>query len=227
MQIEKIITLKNYLLHLLSFDNHKKIRSKILKKSKEIKTYNYNSYYFYQSLSSINLKGLRDSKSRVNRLKLNNFIENKNILDIGTNIGSIIFELNEIYNHATGIEYSENLIDIANILKSYLKKSKTEFICADFLTHNFKNKFDIILSLANHHTFDKGINNTSLYFSKIDSLLNNKGILVFESHSPNYLNDYDEIFSEYLNKYKLIGFGIYEFGNIFDRGRKFALLKKN
>ena len=37
-----------------------------------------------------------------------------------------------------------------------------------FNTFDFKEKFDVVLSLANHSTFDKGISDTKFYFKKLN-----------------------------------------------------------
>ena len=88
--------------------------------------------------------------------------------------------------------------------------------------------FDVVLSLANHSTFDKGIDDTNLYFKKIDKLLKNNGILVLESHSPLYEppKNFEEIVNKYCKNYKILRNGIYKFGNFYDLNRKFYILKK-
>ena len=103
------------------------------------------------------------------------------------------------------------------------------FYPEDFLEIKLENKYDLILSLANHSTYDKGISNTKLYFEKIHSLLNNNGILVIESHHPKYedLTNFKKIIIDNFNKdLKIIKKGKYQFNNFYDDGREFYILHK-
>ena len=82
--------------------------------------------------------------------------------------------------------------------------------------------------MANHSTFDKGIDDPEPYFNKIYSLLNKNGILIIESHNPLY--EKSEIYLELIKNleigYETIEFGKYDFGNFYDRNRLFHILKK-
>ena len=50
-----------------------------------------------------------------------------------------------------------------------------------------KKKFEVVLSLANHDTYDMNTKyNLDEYFKKISNLLVNSGILIFESHPEAY-----------------------------------------
>ena len=132
------------------------------------------------------------------------------------------------YNHAVGIEYNNILIDVANTTKNYLKINNIDFICEDFLKKDFKgDKFDIIFSLANHSTFDKGIENTKEYFLKVFSLLKQDGILIFKSHHPQYENveKFNKIKESLLKFFTIQKEGIYESKNFFDNGRRYLFLK--
>ena len=42
------------------------------------------------------------------------------------------------------------------------------------MKYNFEKKFEVILSLANHSTFDKGIDDTNYYFEKVQKNLGRK-----------------------------------------------------
>ena len=158
----------NYYKDFLKFDKHRKIRKTILNKIinpklKEDK-YDYGEGYFYQSLEKINLSGLRNTLKRIEELELSKYTKNKSVLDIGTNSGFVLTQTEQNFSNAIGIDYNKSLIDVANICKEYLELEKLEFICNDFLEHNFNKKFDIILSLANHHTFDQTLQHTLLLF---------------------------------------------------------------
>ena len=137
--------------------------------------------------------------------------------------------MSENYLEAIGIDYNPKLINIANMIKNYKKKYKTKFICGNFLNYEFNKIFDIIFSFANHSTFDKGINDTELYFAKIKNILSPGGLLLLESHSPLYEkpSDFKNIISHIQEDYSILENGIYYFGNFYDQKRAFYILKKN
>lgn len=230
MKIVKFINLYHKFLHLINFDKHRNFRQELLKlnKSKAQDLYDYGEGMFYQSISIIKLYGLRNSKKRIKKIKLNNYLLNKTVLDIGTNIGAIPISSAKNFKECIGIDHNPDVIEIANKVKDYLQIKDLRFICADFLKLRFQQKFELILSLANHSTFDKGINDTNKYFEKIYDLLSDNGILILESHSPLYENpnSYMEIVNNLKRNYKIIDSGKYDFGNYYDRNRIFHIMKK-
>jgi SAM-dependent methyltransferase len=203
----------------------------LIKNNKNTDLYDYGEGYFYQSLNRINLSGLRDTRYRVDILNLKEITKNKIILDIGCNSGFVLHEMQNNFNKAVGIDYNKQLIDVADAVKEYFKIDNMEFICDDFLKcENLNNKkFDIIFSLANHSTYDNGINDTKSYFLKVFDLLEKNGILIFESHHPQYENDekFNEIKKNLLTMYTLVKEGTYLNKNFYDKNRRFLLLKKN
>lgn len=231
MKLAKILSSFNLIIHKLSFDKHKSIRTTIIDSIRNNRNdlYDYGEGFFYQSIPAINLKGLRNTKKRIDELNLNKYLENKSFLDIGTNAGSIPLSLEGNFNNGVGIDYNPSLIKIAQIIQNYLGINNLEFICDDFLKFEFNKKFDVILSLANHSTFDKGLNNVDQYFEKLNSLLNQNGILILESHNPLYEKhkSFMEIVEKLKNNYEIIDKGIYKFGNFYDQNRIYFILKKN
>ena len=117
---------------------------------------------------------------------------------------------------------------MANTAKNYLNIKNINFKTENFASNKINEKFDIVLSLANHHTFDEGISLTENYFKKIINLLNINGMLVLESHHPQI--ESLEKFMQYINSLKIY-FDIeriikYKTDNFFDNGRSLAILKK-
>ena len=229
MKISKIFSFFNFVHHKLIY-NHKSIRNKIYNIVKQNKNnlYDYGEGFFYQSVPPISLKGLRDTKKRIRKLNLDNYLKNSTFLDIGTNIGSIPLSLNNEFIFGIGIDHNETTIEVAQTIQKYLNIKKIEFISGDFLNYEFNKTFDVILSLANHSTFDEGIKNTELYFNKIYSLLNKNGILIIESHNPLYEKSeiYLQIIKDLEVYYDTIEHGKYDFGNFYDKNRLFHILKK-
>lgn len=229
MKTSRILSYFNFIHHKLNF-NHKSIRNRLCQIINQNKNelYDYGEGFFYQSVPPISLKGLRDTKKRINKLKLNFYLKNSTFLDIGTNIGSIPLSLNIEFLFGVGIDHNETTINVAKKIQEYLEIKNIEFISEDFSKYKFNIKFDVILSLANHSTFDKGIDDPELYFDKIYNLLNKNGILIIESHNPLY--EKNEIFLKLIKNlevnYETIEYGIYDFGNFYDRNRLFYILRK-
>jgi ubiquinone/menaquinone biosynthesis C-methylase UbiE len=230
MRLVTILNFYNKFFHYIYFDNHRNFRSKIIKinKAKDKIFYDYGESFFYQSVPDVNLRGLRDTKKRIEKLNLNKYLNDKVVLDIGTNIGAIPITANQVFKKCLGVDHNTDAIKIALEVKKYLQLNKIEFFVCDFLEHNFDEKFDVILSLANHSTFDKGIKDTNKYLKKISDILNIDGILVFESHSPLYEDpkSYLELVEQLKKNFKVIETGKYEFGNFYDKNRIFHILKK-
>lgn len=212
---------------------HKSIRKEINKilKSQDKNFFDYGFGYFYQSINQINVSGLRNTKKRCKCYQLENFVQNSNqILDIGSNVGSIIFEIYNIEKKFIGIEYNQTLIQVSQKIQEYLNFKNIEFICKDFLKFETKNKFDLILSLANHTTFDKGIKSSELYFNKVLDLLDNNGTVLIESHHPKYekKDDFERMIDDLVKKFKLniINHNKLLTGSYYDDNRYFYFLKK-
>jgi len=149
--------------------------------------YDYGAGYNYQSFSELNLSGFRSTETRVSALDLNDVLSGKTVLDIGSNMGSVLFNVRESIKYGLGVEINEFLVEQSQLIAKYLKvNNKLEFLSIPFeQVSKTRHEFDAILSLANHSTFD-GNTKQSLdsYFHKIHNLLTDDGILIFESHPP-------------------------------------------
>ena len=232
MKIVKIINFYYRLLHLINFDSHRNFRKKLIlqNSSKKDNLYDYGEGMFNQSMPPIKLNGLRDTKKRIKKLRLDYYLQDKTVLDIGTNIGAIPLSVKKNFKEFVGIDHNSDVIDIANKVRDYLDIKNIKFICGDFIKHKFVKKFEVILSLANHSTFDKGINDTNYYFEKVSKILEEKGILILESHSPLYekVSSYLNLVETLQDNFDIIEKDNYEFGNYYDKNRKFhILIKKN
>lgn len=213
----------------IKFDEYRNLRKEMFYIIKnDNSTLDYGSGYFYQNCPTINLSGLRNTKYRSETLRLKEIAKDKSILDIGCNIGSMIFY--ELKGHfVDGIEYNKYCVEAANCVKKYLELKKIKFFCHDFLKYKFEKKYDVILSLANHHTYDGGIDDTEAYFFKIKNLLSKRGEIYLESHHPQIeSNDFFlKIINDYLmDEFQIIRQGQYKSRNFFDNGRVFLHLKK-
>ena len=140
---------------------------------------------FYQGLDEINIKGSRSSEKRFKEYNLTKYLsKNKTALDIGSNCGFFSIFISKYVQHITGVEINPYLVAIANDTKQYLGIVNTTCISSTFEDFKTSDKFDIIFSLANDSTIDDNTKfNFKEYVNKIKNLLNNDGILIFESQA--------------------------------------------
>ncbi|MDB3889161.1 class I SAM-dependent methyltransferase [Candidatus Pelagibacter sp.] len=220
----------NKFLDKIIFDKHRNLRSQIIDILKSNKKYDYGNGYLYQSFDKVPLRGLRNTKYRIRELRIDQFTLNKKILDIGCNTGFLSMSIKPIYKKLVGIDHHQISINIANLVRDYLSMNKVHFLHENFNYFKFDDTFDVIFSLANHSTKDKGIIDTNFYFKKIDQLLNNKGLLFIESHHPQIEknSEFKKKVSDFINNYnyKILYKNKYNCKNFYDYGRTFYILKK-
>lgn len=149
-------------------------------------SYDYGNGYYYQSLKALNISGYRSTEERIEQLDLKNKVKGKSVLDIGSNTGFVLLSIAENIKNGVGVELNKFLVETSNEVKNYLGVTNVEFIPASFEDYNpTDEKFDVVLSLANHSTFDGNTKqNIDDYFKKVAALLNHDGMLIFESHPP-------------------------------------------
>ena len=229
MIYSKINKIKDF----LKFDNNRVFRKRLISFISNNLTsnhYDYGEGYFYQSLEKINLSGLRNSKKRIEQYNINSLLLNKDILDIGCNSGFLLFQLKENYNKIIGIDHNSVLIDVAKITCKHLSNEKISFVNGNFMKYDFKQKFNIIFSFANHTTFDKGIKDSEEYFDKCFDLLKSNGYLFIESHHPNYEDqkEFNKMIDYIINKHNLIFVSkqLIESKYFYDNGRTFVIVSK-
>ncbi len=184
------------------------------KKSQEInnfKTYDilkkcYDKYYFFRDCGGYDSFKRTEGQQLDTRLLsiyiIANPTESEKILDIGCGRGELSYALSKKGSYVTGIDYAEDAINIAKKTFGLNNNKNLKYICADFLEHKFKTKFDKIIAAD----FVEHIEQTSLElaFKKISSLLTKKGVLIVHT-SPNKLN--------YIYQYKKIRTIIKQYGS--------------
>lgn len=194
----------------------------IVEKSKSWDAYDYNQGYFYHSFPSGKIGGLRDTAIRIQEYKLCRELHDKRVLNIGCNLGFLDCELNSFVNHIDAFDINPYLIEIAKLAKKFLCINNVEFYVCSFEEYNFGSSYDVVLSFANHSTYDGKTRHTIYeYFQKISKLLNNDGILLLESHAPLYEKNFDDILKIVETLFYVDSQFVLNKGTPFDVGRKF------
>jgi len=91
--------------------------------------------------------------------------DNIDLLDLGSGTGSLIFELKNELNRATGIDISPSMIDLALQKKELLINSNINFINQDIASFNSSLKYNIVMSTDGVLPY--------LPFERINTLLSN------------------------------------------------------
>jgi len=77
---------------------------------------------------------------------LDKFCKDRDVLDVGSGVGTIDFYLASKGKNVTGIEISEKAIDISQkSLRVFNLKGRVKFICGDFLKLKFRRTFSFVI----------------------------------------------------------------------------------
>lgn len=165
---------------------HKKLQVHIDEQNKNWKSFVYaQDKGFYQGLEELYIDGWRPSENRLRKYDITKYLTNeKTALDIGCNCGFFTIVVSRYVNHIEGLDINPYLIKIGDDVKDFLKIPNVSFCNSTFEEYNSDNKFDVIFSLGNDETIDGNTKFTfSQYIEKIYNLLEQDGILIFESQA--------------------------------------------
>lgn len=109
---------------------------------------NYEFGYHSFTLNDEYIRGQREIDERFSKLK--NTLKGKNILDIGSNQGGVLYYLSEVINYGIGIDYDHKMINVSNKIKFSSKKTNIEFYVFDLQ----KEKFEVIDNLISTNNID-------------------------------------------------------------------------
>jgi len=144
---------------------------------------------FYQGFDKIKIDGWRPTEARFKMYDIDKYLSNnKSVLDIGTNCGFFALHTSQFVKDIDGVEINPYLVAIANDTKEYLQITNASFYVSGFEDFLPKKKYDIVFSFANDSTIDKNTKfNFDEYIHKILNLLNEQGLLIFESQAADML----------------------------------------
>jgi acetyltransferase-like isoleucine patch superfamily enzyme len=126
----------------------------------EQKRHNLKNRYIYSTFDLKHVKvdeniGQRNIKKRLKKYGISvDTVEDKNVLDIGSNIGGILFEITKMQpKSALGLEYDNDKVEISKRLKALnCKEINLSFERADVendaFLKDFNNKYEVVFCLA-------------------------------------------------------------------------------
>jgi len=105
-------------------------------------------------------------------------VDGKKILDVGCGPGRMAIKLARRGANVTGIDFSKNMLQMASTMAKKLDvENNCEFIHDNFLSHNFTEKFEILIALG----FFDYTKDPTPYLKKMKSLMREKCIFSFPS----------------------------------------------
>jgi SAM-dependent methyltransferase len=139
----------------------------------------------YQGSDRLGIAGGKPNEVRMQQYEIDSLLDHtQNVLDIGSNMGFMSLYLAERCKRVDALEYNPYLSQIGQTAASALAIENASFRCGDFFLFRPRDKYDVVLSLANHATIDNRLSvSFEDYIQKIYSLLHDGGYFFFESHN--------------------------------------------
>lgn len=207
---------------------HRRLNEIILDGTRDASHYDYGEGYFYQSLAAIGVSGLRDTDKRVDAMDLETWVAGKSVLEVGCNTGFLSARIAGAAKNVVAFDITPHLIEIARVVAQHLDIGNVDYSVSSFEDFQTDERFDVVLSFANHSTFDGQTKNTlEEYFDKCRMLCADGGLLLFESHVPAYEGDgLDQVVDLIGERFEIVDRKVLEYGDFLDRGRTFVVAKK-
>lgn len=208
---------------------HKKMHQRICNAAALRDVYDYGEGYFYQSYERIGVTGFRDTEARVASMDLEKWVRGKRVLEIGCNSGFLSLQIASYAAHVVGFDIMDHLIGIAEDVSKFVGANNVNFMASSFEDFHSSSSFDVILSFANHSTYDGQTRNSiEEYFDRCHRLCSTNGLLLFESHPPEYEgNGLKGVIQEIEKRFNIMENCVLEYGdNALDQGRTFIVAKK-
>jgi SAM-dependent methyltransferase len=207
---------------------HGKLNSRLVDAVQGYQGYDYGEGYFYQSLTKAGISGLRDTEARVKAMDLHRRLKDQEVLEIGCNTGFLSILVAETAKNISCIDINPYLIEIAKISADHIGCQNIQARAISFEEFSTPRKFDVVLSFANHSTYDGNTRQSvKEYLLRCSTLLRTGGLFLFESHSPEYEGDGLASVCKLIKQNFLIDEeSVLNYGTFLDIGRTFIVARK-
>jgi 2-polyprenyl-3-methyl-5-hydroxy-6-metoxy-1,4-benzoquinol methylase len=202
---------------------HRRLNACLDRATREWESYDYGEGYFYQSLAAVGVSGLRDTEARLLAMGLADRVAGRRVLEIGCNTGFVSLSIADVATQVTGFDLNPHLIDVADAAAEYLEIANVRFSVASFEDFSTEERFDTVLSFANHSTYD-GNTSQSIeeYLRRCRDLLEPGGSLLFESHPPAHEGDgLEGVCALVAGLFEVQERRVLDYGSFLDGGRTF------
>ena len=125
-----------------------------------------------------------DQDGYFDQYQVDDLLKDADVLDIGSNTGFVAIYCAKFSKEVLGIGLNPYLNRVARETAEYLKVKNAQFMDVDFKDFQTEDRFDVVLSLSNHHTIDENLDlGFKNHISRISDLLRPDGVMLFESHN--------------------------------------------
>lgn len=185
--------------------------------------YDYGEGYFYQGCDPVGVTGLRDTQARVRAMDLGERVKGLSVLEIGCNAGFLSVSIAPFASRVVGFDLNPHLVDIGRSVASHLGLDNVEMLVSSFEDFSTDETFDVVLSFANHSTYDQNTRQSvSDYFERCRGLLRAGGLLLFESHPPEHEGaGLLDVVTLIRARFELQEERVLDYGTFLDRNRTF------
>jgi len=207
---------------------HRDLNEQLVLQAERWSAYDYGEGYFYQSSDELGITGLRDTSARIAAFRLRQLVEGRSVLEIGANSGFLSLAIAPSARRVVAFELNPYLVEIARLGARYLGIDNVDLLVSSFEDFETDERFDDVLSFANHHTYD-GNTHQSLeeYFTHCHRLLRPGGRLIFESHPPVLEGAAFGRTLEIIERsFEVTTSEIHEYGTFLDRDRRFLVCER-
>lgn len=204
---------------------HGRLNEELVRAAREWEGYDYGEGYFYQSFAPARITGLRDTAARIEAMQLRERVRGRTVLEIGCNTGGVALSLAGEAAGVDAFDVNPHLIRIANELASYVAASNVRFAVSRFEDWSSPRRYDVVLSLANHSTYDQHtVQSLDQYFARCAAATVPGGTLVFESHPPEHEGgQLSQVLELIASSYDVLEKRVLHYGTFLDRGRTFVV----
>ena len=167
---------------------HRDLNQLLLAEQLEWPSPKYGSGYFYQGWRHIGITGLRDTDARMRGCDIERYVAGKRVLDIGCNAGFLSLAIAQSARQVVAFDVNPFMVAIAQRTADHLRMRNCTFRTTAFESFDDQgDRFDVVASFANHSTWDRNTAHAPRqYFTHCAAVLDPAGVLLFESHHPDY-----------------------------------------
>jgi cyclopropane fatty-acyl-phospholipid synthase-like methyltransferase len=207
---------------------HRDLNADLVAAAVAWESHDYGEGYFYQGLGDLGITGLRDTDARVAAMELKRWVAGRSVLEIGCNSGFLSLALAPEAREIVGFDINPHLVGMAERAAEFLKRDNVTFQTAAFEEYQPQRPFEVVLSFANHSTYDGNTRQTiEDYFGRCWELTAPGGHLLFESHPPAHEgNGLDGVMASLEQFYRIEERRVLDYGTFLDRGRTFAVAQR-
>lgn len=180
----------------------------------------------YQSCAPAMIVGSRDTEARADIYDLNALCSGQRVLDLGCNTGFLALAAAPVAQSVVGVEHEQALVDIGSMVAGFLKAENTSLHCADAMTYQNTDPFNVIIAAAVHGWMAMPLAELGQRFSDLTAA---GGAVLFESQGQRSTTVVEEDFHEKVMEVAKAGFHIERQGVLCDdrvNKRVFVILRK-